>query len=93
MRSFILSLDKVVTETVKYGIPYFCYLWKNKQRKHPHLLFIEGNFLRQLKFEKDTRSRMKAFMVDPIEDLPLGTIYLLLIDALDLYKSGETKIN
>lgn len=99
LRSIILNLDKDVTETLKYGMPcfcyqkkMFCYLWTDKKTSLPYLLFVEGNFLHHPKLEKGTRSRMKTFTVDPKEDLPLETIRLLLTDALALYKSGKIKI-
>lgn len=99
LRSIILALDENVTETVKYGMPcfcyrkkMFCYLWTDKKTKEPYLLMVEGKHLDHPLLEEGTRSRMKVFRINPNEDLPIEAITELLNKALDLYKKGIIKI-
>ena len=99
LRNIILNQDRDVTETIKYGMPcfcykkkMFCYLWTDKQTNEPYILFVEGKHLEHYELEKGTRSRMKIFRIDPNKDLPVKTIELLLNDALNLYRNGTIVI-
>jgi hypothetical protein len=99
LRSIVLKQDPAVTETRKYGMPcfcfnkkVFCYLWTHKKTDEPYILFIEGKYLNHPKLEQGTRTRTKAFTVDPAKDLPLGTIEKLLQEASDLYRNGTIPI-
>ena len=92
LRSIILAHDPKITETVKYGMPcfcfgkkIFCYLWTDKKTDDPYILMAEGNRLSHPQLETGTRSRMKIFRVDPIKDLPLKTIGDILKKGLALY--------
>lgn len=98
LRSIILEQDTTVTETVKYGMPcfcykkkMFCYLWTDKETLEPYILFVEGKHLNHPKLEQGTRSRMKIFRIDPVKNLPLKSIKSLLNEALDLYRKGTIK--
>jgi hypothetical protein len=95
LRNIILKQDVDITETQKWGMPCFCYrkkilcyLWTDKKKNTPYILFVEGKYLEHPQLEKGSRSRMKVFNVDPDKDLPLKTIELLLNKALDLYRTG-----
>lgn len=99
LRSIILGQDIHVIETLKYGMPcfcykkkMFCYLWTDKKTDEPYILFVEGKYLNHPKLEQGKRSRMKIFRINPNEDLPIDAIKLLLKDALDLYRNGIIKI-
>jgi hypothetical protein len=99
LRSIILTQDKHITETRKYGMPcfcykkkMFCYLWIDKKTDEPYLLMVEGKHLDHPKLEAGERSRMKIFRVNPKKDLPIKTIESILQKALDLYKTGIIKI-
>lgn len=98
MRSMIIAQSQQITETVKYGMPcfcyrqkVFCYLWIDKKTHEPYLLMVEGKHLDHPQLEAGTRSRMKIFRVDPHKDLPLITIDHILQQALALYKNGVIK--
>lgn len=98
LRQIILEQDEHITETVKYGMPcfcykkkMFCYLWTDKKTDEPYLLLVEGKLLNHPQLETGSRARMKIFRVNANEDLPLGTLQLLLSMALDLYKTGQIK--
>lgn len=98
LRRIILGQDEQVSETRKYGMPcfcykkkVFCYLWTDKKTKAPYVLFVEGKHLDYPDLEAGTRSRMKIFRVDPLQDLPVKAIGPLLHQALNLYRNGTIK--
>lgn len=93
LRTIILSESEHITETIKYGMPcfcyskkHFCYLWTDKQTGEPYILFVEGKLLHHPKLEVGNRARMKIFRVNSQKDLPIRTIRSLLRQALDLYR-------
>ena len=99
LRSIILGQDKEVSETVKYGMPcfcykkkMFCYLWTDNKTKEPYILFVEGKFLDYPELETGKRSRMKILRINPMKDLPINLIESLLNNALDLYRKGTILI-
>lgn len=99
LRSIILKQDGNISETVKYGMPcfcyrkkMFCYLWTDKKTKEPYILMVEGKHLTHPELEQGGRSRMKILRIDPNEDLPIDTIELILNDALDLYRNGTISV-
>lgn len=100
LRSIILAQDKInITETVKYGMPcfcykkkMFCYLWTDKKTDEPYILFVEGKHLDYPELESGGRSRMKILRIDPSKDFPIETINLLLNSALDLYRNNTIGI-
>ena len=100
LRKIILEQDSHVTETVKYGMPcfcykkkMFCYLWTDKKSNEPYILMVEGRHLEHPELEQGKRSRMKIFRVDANRDLPVKTIKSILREALDLYKKGIINLN
>lgn len=99
LRSIILKQDSNVTETVKWGMPcfcykkkMFCYLWTDKKTQAPYILFVEGKHLDHPALEQGSRSRMKILRINPDKDLPGKTIALLLNEALNLYRNGKIKV-
>ena len=99
LRSIILEQDVHITETRKWNMPcfcykkkMFCYLWTDKKTDKPYILMVEGNHLDHPELEEGNRSRMKIFLVNPNEDLPMETITVILNSALDLYRNGTIKI-
>ena len=99
LRDMVLNQDIDIAETMKYGMPCYCYkkkmfcfLWTNKKNNEPYILFVEGKHLNHPKLEVGNRSRMKVFRVDPNQDLPKATIELLLQKALQLYLDGTILI-
>jgi len=94
-----MQQDSHITETMKWGMPcfcyqkkMFCYLWVDKKTDEPYLLMVEGKHLDHPALETGTRARMKIFRVNPKDDLPITTIELILKQALDLYRNGVIKI-
>ena len=99
LRHIILDQDKDISETMKWGMPcfcyrkkMFCYLWTDKKTDEPYILMVEGKHLNHPELEVGSRSRMKIFRVDPNSDLPNTTIQLILNQALDLYRNGVIKV-
>lgn len=95
----ILQQDADVSETIKYGMPCFCYrkkafcyLWTDIRTTFPYLLMVEGKHLDQVQLEAGQRLRMKTLPIDPQEDLPIETIEDILTAALNLYRNGTIKI-
>lgn len=93
LKSIILSLDKNLNSTLKYGMPFFCYgkkmfcyLWIDKKTKQPYIGVVEGNKIEHPALTKGTRSRMKIMLLDANKDLPVKTIKLILQQALTFYK-------
>lgn len=99
LRDIILQQDNDVTETWKYGMPFFCfkgkmfcYLWIHKKQQQPYIGIVEGKHINHPNLLSEKRSRMKTMLFDPTEDLPIETIELLLTEAIGLYKTGVVKL-
>lgn len=99
LRKIILSYDKDISHTLKYGMPFFCYkgkmfcyLWTQKKTGIPYIGVVEGKHIEHKDLMQEKRSRMKIMLFDPDKDLPVRTIRHILKQALDLYKSGQIKI-
>ncbi len=96
LRNLILDQDPLVIETVKYGMPCFCYgkkafcyLWTAKKTGEPYILFVDGNLLYQPNLETGERKRMKILRVDPETNLPMSLISDLITKAIDLKKQSK----
>ncbi|MCG8700015.1 MAG: DUF1801 domain-containing protein [Bacteroidales bacterium] len=95
LRDIIIEQDDLITETVKYGMPCFCYqkkafcyLWTDKKTLEPYILLVEGKQIHHPELEQGSRSRMKILRVNPNNDIPVDSITLILNDALDLYRNN-----
>ena len=98
LRNIIFKHDQNITETLKYGMPcfcykkkMFCYLWTDRKTGEPYILMVEGKHLDHPELETGNRSRMKIFRVNPNKDLPGKTIENILEKALNLYRDGIVK--
>jgi hypothetical protein len=99
LRDIILAQDKDISNTLKYGMPFFsykkkmfCYLWVHKKYKQPYIGIVEGNRIDDPNLVKEKRSRMKIMLINPDKDLPIKDIEKILKQAIGLYKSGVIKI-
>lgn len=100
LKEIILRQDTNITNTLKYGMPFFCYkgkmfcyLWFHKTYKKPYIGIVEGMRFDESILIQEKRSRIKIMLLDPNEDLPLKTIETILQKAISFYKTGEIKIN
>lgn len=96
LREIILTFDKEITETTKYGMPCFCYrnkalcyLWKNSKSGYPYVLFVDGNLMDHSVLEAGDRAKMKIFNVSPNQELPRTTLNDLLTNALAIRRLGN----
>jgi len=99
LKKIILKQDLDITNTLKYGMPFFsykgkmfCYLWIHKKIKQPYIGIVEGKYFDEPFLIQENRSRMKIMMFDVNEDLPLNQIEAIIQKALNLYKTGIVKI-
>ncbi|CAM3732195.1 DUF1801 domain-containing protein [Flavobacterium chungbukense] len=99
LKEIILKQDQDITNTLKYGMPFFsykgkmfCYLWIHRKLKQPYIGIVEGKHFEETFLIQEKRSRMKIMMFDLDEDLPLEQIEFVIQKAINLYKSGIVKI-
>ncbi len=91
LRGIILKQSHQLAETMKYGMPCFCYkqkavcyLWTDKRTGEPYLLWVNGNQITHPALESGGRKRMKILRIRANEDLPVDAIVQILQDALML---------
>lgn len=99
LRGIILSTDSNLTETVKYGMPCFCYknkpfcyLWTDKKTGQPYILMVPGRHLDHPLLEAGSRASMKILRVNAEEDIPMDVVTAILGEALELYRNGTIKV-
>jgi len=99
LRGIILKQDINITAAWKYGMPFFCYsgkmfcyLWVHKQLRQPYIGIVEGRHLDHPSLIIEKRSRMKIMLFNAEEDLPVDIIETILVQAINLYKTGVIKI-
>jgi hypothetical protein len=93
LRKHILSVDNLISEAWKYGMPFFCikgkmfcYLWIHKKYHKPYLGIVEGKKIADPDLIQEKRARMKILLLDPEKNLPIKKIDGILQKALALYK-------
>ena len=93
LRGFILEQDPVITESWKYGMPFFCYhkkmfcyLWVHKKHHQPYIGIVEGKSIHHPDLIQENRARMKILLVNPGKDIPTRKIKAILQETLALYK-------
>ncbi len=91
LRQLIMGHHDNVTETVKYGMPCFCfgknplcYLWSDKISHEPYILMVDGKLMNHPNLETGDRARMKILRVNPAKDLPIKIIADVLSEAIAL---------
>ncbi len=92
LRAIILEQDSNIVEAWKYGMPFycyggkmFCYLWLHKKSKQPYLGIVEGSRINHPLLIQEKRARMKIMLIDPIKDIPVKTIKMILKEVLLWY--------
>lgn len=92
LRTYILSQNQSITESLKYGMPFFsingkmfCYVWFHKKLKQPYLGIVEGGKIDHPELIQENRSRMKILLINPDKDIPLKKIEFILKETLKLY--------
>ncbi|MCB0696898.1 MAG: DUF1801 domain-containing protein, partial [Chitinophagaceae bacterium] len=64
----------------------FCYIRVHKKYKEPYIGVVEGGKIEHPNLLKEDRARMKIFLIDPSEDIPVDTIKEVLEIAMTFYK-------
>ncbi|MBC7888602.1 MAG: DUF1801 domain-containing protein [Ferruginibacter sp.] len=93
LRELVLKYDDNITGAWKYGMPFFCYkgrmfcyLWVHKKYSLPYLGIVEGKHIDHPRLIAEKRAKMKILLLDPSKDIPVKTIFVILKDAIRLYK-------
>ncbi|MEO7311740.1 MAG: DUF1801 domain-containing protein [Chitinophagaceae bacterium] len=93
LREYIQLRDDAVTETWKYGMPFYCYhgkmccyLWVHKKYKQPYLGIVEGSQIQHSDLIQEKRTRMKILLLDPALDLPVIKINGIMKAVIAWYK-------
>ncbi len=99
LKEIILKQDSNITNTLKYGMPFFCYkgkmfcyLWLHKKYRQPYIGIVEGKYFDEPFLIQESRSRMKIMLLDTGKDLPVKKIEALINKAIGLYKTGKVKL-
>lgn len=93
LREHILQLDPNLSEAWKYGMPFFCYkgkmccyLWIHKQYHRPYIGIVPGKLIDHPGLIQEKRARMKIYLLDPEQDLPMEEINAVLEATLAIYR-------
>jgi hypothetical protein len=85
-RSVLLQAEPLLTESLKYGMPFFsyrtkvcCYFWVDKKRQWPYIGWMDGRWLEHALLESGERRRIKVLWLDPQHDLPVASIREVLL--------------
>jgi hypothetical protein len=91
LRGYILAHHTSITETWKYGVPFycynskrFCYLWVDKKRQQPYIGIVNGHQINHPNLLAENRTRMKILLIDANEDMPIEIIDEVLNAAIAL---------
>ena len=92
MKEIILKHNSQITHEWKYKLPFFCYkgkmlcyIWFHKKFKKPYLGFYNGALINNDELLAEDRSRIKIFLFDVEEDLPIDKINNVLTQAIYIY--------
>ncbi|MFK8046721.1 MAG: DUF1801 domain-containing protein [Crocinitomicaceae bacterium] len=92
LRSTITSFHPEIRETYKWKLPFytirdkmFCYLWIDKLNDQPYVCFTKGAQMSHPSLELGERKKMKAFYVDPYQDIDMTILTEILTEAVLLY--------
>jgi hypothetical protein len=93
LRAHILKQDGLISETWKYGMPFycfngkrFCYLWIHKKYKQPYIGIVDGKRIDHPGLLSEKRARMKILLIDDKKNIPVRQINSLLKEVLALYR-------
>lgn len=93
LRSIVNSFHPEIRETYKWKLPFytlkgkmFCYFWIDKGTEQPYICFTRGNEMNHPSLIQGDRKKMKAFYIDPYNDIDMKTLTDLLNEAAALYQ-------
>lgn len=92
LRAHILKQDSHLTESWKYGMPFYCfngkmicYLWVHKKYGQPYIGIVEGKKINHPELIQEKRARMKILLINPELDIPVTKIDRILKEVIALY--------
>lgn len=92
LRSIILNLDQNISESWKWKLPFFsykgkmfCYLWQDKKTTYPYVCIVKGSEIDHPLLKLGDRKTMKAFSINPNEDIAIEELLIILEKARNLY--------
>ena len=98
LRTIILKHDPQISESIKYGMPFFsihkkmlCYFWKDKKSGLPYIGFKEAKALPFPWLEIGDRSTISVMYIDPYDDLPLKKLKQTLNAAIKIVELKTIK--
>lgn len=93
LRQYLLESDEDITEAWKYRLPMFlyngkmlCYFWFDKQNKMPYIGLMKGKFLNHPKLDQGNRKTVKAYHINPNEDLYIEEIQGLILESKKYFR-------
>ena len=91
LRQHILAQNKNITETWKYGMPFYnykekriCYLWVHKKFNQPYIGIVDGNRINHPDLVSENRKKMKILLINPDQDIPLKKLDIILKKVIAL---------
>ena len=76
IRQLILNLDKQISETLSWNMPFFkyrkkmlCYFWFDKKKQQYYLSFSEGKHINHPALTSGNRERFKVYYFDTSKDI------------------------
>ena len=92
LREIILGSSSEMTESLKYGMPFFsfkgkmfAYFWFDKKSKHPYIGFSKGYRMTHPGVLAGSRKRIKVYAIDPTVDIKIDELIEILEEAKSLY--------
>lgn len=94
LRGYITDHFPELAEAWRYGMPFFdldgrmfCYLWCAPGRGIPYVGFVDGGIIEHPALVQGDRKRMKIFLVDPGQDVPVDMLNELMRLAIVVRKN------
>jgi hypothetical protein len=91
LRDYLLGKDADITESFKYGMPFYyykgkriCYLWVQKKTGYPYIGVVDGHLLTDPDLLKEDRKRMKILLLNPLKDIPVKRLNSLIDSIITL---------
>lgn len=89
LRDIILASDSRLSNRKKYNGSFFClgthsicYVWIDKKKNWPYIGFVDGCALHHPKLVSENRTHIKILPINPLRDIPVRTIQLILKKAI-----------
>ncbi len=92
VRELLLNSEIELKEHWKYKLPFFylkdkpfCYLWTDKKTNNPYIGFSRGYLSNNKDLIAGDRKKIKIFLFDKNEDIPVDTINAIVRSLMKHY--------